>query len=66
MFGGVSWKKNALNYNWKGYSDLFAAARDNGLKVQAVMSFHTCGGNVGDECNITLPTWATKIGNVFL
>jgi len=35
------------------------------LKVQAVMSFHTCGGNVGDECNISLPPWATKNGNVF-
>jgi beta-amylase len=24
-------------------------ARKTGLKVQAVMSFHQCGGNVGDS-----------------
>ncbi|CAN1144770.1 Beta-amylase 1, chloroplastic [Linum perenne] len=44
-------------YNWGGYSDLFEMANRLGLKVQAVMSFHQCGGNVGDSCNIPLPNW---------
>ncbi|KAG0452929.1 hypothetical protein HPP92_025593 [Vanilla planifolia] len=31
-----------------------------GLKVQAVMSFHQCGGNVGDSCTIPLPRWVVE------
>ena len=37
-------------YNWGGYTDLLEMAKKHGLKVQAVMSFHQCGGNVGDSC----------------
>ena len=37
-------------YNWGGYAELLEIAKKHGLKVQAVMSFHQCGGNVGDSC----------------
>jgi beta-amylase len=37
-------------YNWGGYTELLEMAKRHGLKVQAVMSFHQCGGNVGDSC----------------
>lgn len=37
-------------YNWSGYVELLEMAKKHGLKVQAVMSFHQCGGNVGDSC----------------
>lgn len=37
-------------YNWGGYEELLEMANKFGLKVQAVMSFHKCGGNVGDSC----------------
>ncbi len=30
---------------------------------QAVMSFHKCGGNVGDDVTIPLPKWVTLIGD---
>ena len=33
-----------------------------GLRVQAVMSFHAAGGNVGDTCKIPLPKWVVDIG----
>ena len=36
-------------YNWGGYAELLEMAKKHGLKVQAVMSFHKCGGNVGDS-----------------
>jgi beta-amylase len=36
-------------YNWGGYTELIEMAKSHGLKVQAVMSFHQCGGNVGDS-----------------
>lgn len=26
------------------------------------MSFHECGGNVGDDVHIPLPNWITEIG----
>lgn len=32
------------------------------MKVQAVMSFHAAGGNVGDTCKIPLPKWVLDIG----
>ncbi|CAI0383194.1 unnamed protein product [Linum tenue] len=47
-------------YNWGGYSELMEMAGGIGLKVQAVMSFHQCGGNVGDSCNISLPKWVVE------
>ncbi|KAG8369752.1 hypothetical protein BUALT_Bualt14G0046400 [Buddleja alternifolia] len=47
-------------YNWGGYSELLEMAKKHGLKVQAVMSFHQCGGNVGDSCTIPLPKWTVE------
>lgn len=44
-------------YNWGGYSELFEMAKKHGLKVQAVMSFHQCGGNVGDSVTYVLFTF---------
>lgn len=38
-------------YNWGGYEELLEMTKKFGLKVQAVMSFHQCGGNVGDSCS---------------
>ena len=35
---------------------------ESGLKVQAVMSFHAAGGNVGDTCTISLPKWVQSVG----
>ncbi|KAF6983348.1 hypothetical protein CFC21_001555 [Triticum aestivum] len=47
-------------YNFEGYMKLVEMARDARLKVQAVMSFHQCGGNVGDTVNIPLPRWVVE------
>jgi len=33
-----------------------------GLRIQAVMSFHACGGNVGDYAQVPLPDWVFKVG----
>ncbi len=41
---------------------LFKKARKHGLKVQAVMSFHAGGGNVGDgSTDIPLPLWVIEV-----
>ncbi|KAJ1492847.1 glycoside hydrolase superfamily [Baffinella frigidus] len=42
-------------YDWTGYAQLIEMVASLGLKFQAVMSFHQCGGNVGDGCSIPLP-----------
>uniref|UniRef100_A0ACD5XYR9 Uncharacterized protein n=1 Tax=Avena sativa TaxID=4498 RepID=A0ACD5XYR9_AVESA len=49
-------------YNWTGYRRLFHIVREHKLKLQVVMSFHACGGNVGDDVSIPLPDWVTEIG----
>lgn len=49
-------------YNWTAYKHLFQIIRDLKLKLQVVMSFHECGGNVGDDVSIPLPHWVAEIG----
>ncbi|TYI69597.1 hypothetical protein E1A91_D08G165100v1 [Gossypium mustelinum] len=49
-------------YNWNGYQRLFQMVRELKLKLQVVMSFHECGGNVGDDVCIPLPHWVAEIG----
>ena len=34
-----------------------------GLRIQAVMSFHACGGNVGDYAQVPLPDWVFKVSS---
>lgn len=48
----------AGQYNWAGYLELCELLKEIGLKLQAVMSFHQCGGNVGDSVSIPIPAWA--------
>ncbi|GAV92042.1 Glyco_hydro_14 domain-containing protein/DUF822 domain-containing protein [Cephalotus follicularis] len=51
-----------LEYDWNGYKRLFQMVRELKLKIQVVMSFHECGGNVGDDVCIPLPHWVAEIG----
>ena len=50
-------EKTEGSYDFRGYREFFDLATEAGLKVSPVMSFHRCGGNVGDDCDIPLPTW---------
>lgn len=52
-------------YNFDAYKQLVQMAEQRGLKVQFVASFHQCGGNVGDDCSIPLPSWVTHHGDVW-
>ena len=47
------------NYKWTGYQTAFEMIANKGLKIIPVFSFHKCGGNVGDTCNIPLPSFVT-------
>ncbi|KAF5460255.1 hypothetical protein F2P56_020138, partial [Juglans regia] len=57
---GLVEKDGPLRYNWEGYAELVQMVQKHGLKLQVVMSFHQCGGNVGDSCSIPLPPWALE------
>ena len=50
VWWGIVEKDGPGSYNWSGYKELIDMVHKHGLKVQAVMSFHQCGGNVGDSC----------------
>lgn len=60
VWWGIS-ESSEKSYNFNGYKTVISYAKSAGLKVQPVMSFHKCGGNVGDDCNIPLPSWALSI-----
>ncbi|CAN1333887.1 Beta-amylase 3, chloroplastic [Linum perenne] len=57
---GLVEKDGPLKYNWEGYAELVQMVKHHGLKIQVVMSFHQCGGNVGDSCSIPLPPWVLE------
>ncbi len=45
------------NFNWSYYDTIFGKIRDAGLDIVAIMSFHQCGGNVGDDYTAYVPSW---------
>ncbi len=53
-------------YDFGGYRALFEAVKRVGLRVQAVMSFHACGGNVGDSTQVPLPQWVLQVGDTHI
>nr|AFI56496.1 beta-amylase [Vaccinium corymbosum] len=57
---GLVEKEGPSKYNWEGYAELVKMVQKHGLKIQVVMSFHQCGGNVGDSCSIPLPPWVLE------
>lgn len=60
VWWGLVEKDGPLRYNWEPYLELAQMVERNGLKLQMVMSFHQCGGNVGDSCSIPLPPWVLE------
>jgi len=44
-------------FDWSYYDKVSAAIIDAGLKWVPILSFHQCGGNVGDTCKIPIPGW---------
>jgi beta-amylase len=59
VWWGLVERDGPMKYDWEGYAELVRMAERNGLKMQMVMSFHQCGGNVGDSCRY-------KLGNFFV
>jgi len=62
VWWGLVERDGPQQYYWNPYVQMVGVARSIGLKVQCVMSFHQCGGNVGDDCDIPLPPWVLSVG----
>ncbi|CAO2813014.1 unnamed protein product [Amaranthus hypochondriacus] len=63
VWWGIIESKGPKQYDWHAYRSLFQVVKDCGLKIQAIMSFHQCGGNVGDGVYIPLPQWVLQVGD---
>ncbi|KNA18041.1 hypothetical protein SOVF_074390 [Spinacia oleracea] len=61
VWWGIIESKGPKQYDWKAYRRLFQVVQECGLKIQAIMSFHQCGGNVGDIVFIPLPQWVLDV-----
>ncbi|WP_248926884.1 family 14 glycosylhydrolase [Paenibacillus hamazuiensis] len=56
-------EKNADNqFDWSYYKTYADTVRAAGLKWVPILSTHQCGGNVGDNCNVPLPSWIWSKG----
>lgn len=44
-------------FDWSYYHQVADAIKLAGLHWVPILSFHQCGGNVGDDCDIPLPQW---------
>lgn len=44
-------------FDWSYYHKMVNLLNKHHLMWVPIMSFHQCGGNVGDSCDIPLPTW---------
>ncbi len=44
-------------FDWQYYDRILSHLNKHKLEWIPIMSFHQCGGNVGDNCNIPIPSW---------
>jgi beta-amylase len=49
------------NFDWSYYDRVSDSIISAGLKWVPIFSFHRCGGNVGDSCDIPIPHWIWKM-----
>lgn len=47
-------------FDWAYYDKVFAKITKAGLDIAPILSFHQCGGNVGDDYTSLLPSWLWK------
>ncbi|KAG8386978.1 hypothetical protein BUALT_Bualt03G0204800 [Buddleja alternifolia] len=62
VWWGIIEAKGPKQYDWSSYKRLFQLVQKCGLRIQAIMSFHQCGGNVGDAVYIPIPEWVLAVG----
>ncbi|ROR91271.1 family 14 glycosylhydrolase [Nocardioides aurantiacus] len=50
-------EKRDNRFDWAYYDRVFAEITRAGLDIAPILSFHQCGGNVGDDYTSLLPSW---------
>lgn len=55
-WGAVEGQQDQV-FDWQYYDKVFSLIEQHQLQIIPIMSFHQCGGNVGDDCNIPIPKW---------
>jgi len=50
-------EKEDNKFSWEYYERVAKAVIDSGLMWVPIISTHQCGGNVGDDCDIPIPSW---------
>lgn len=53
-------EKRDNQFDWSYYRKIADTVESKGLHWVPILSFHQCGGNVGDECDIKIPSWVWK------
>lgn len=53
------------SYEFSRYKEIAEMCRSVGLRMQATVSLHACGGNVGDTVNVPLPAWVLEAGDEY-
>jgi len=57
VWWGLVQEKGANSFDWSYYKKLFALIKKHNLQIVPIMSFHKCGGNVGDNFTKPIPEW---------
>ncbi|KAK3264264.1 beta-amylase [Cymbomonas tetramitiformis] len=60
VWWGIVERDEPQTYDWRAYKQLLSIVKNCGLRMQAVMSFHACGPNVGDGVDVPLPIWVRE------
>eukprot|EP00933_Yihiella_yeosuensis_P066699 TRINITY_DN710_c3_g1_i1.p1 TRINITY_DN710_c3_g1~~TRINITY_DN710_c3_g1_i1.p1 ORF type:complete len:480 (+),score=93.07 TRINITY_DN710_c3_g1_i1:52-1491(+) len=53
------------SYRFGAALELCNMLKEVGMQLQAVMSFHQCGGNVGDTVSFPIPAWALEAAKTY-
>ena len=57
LWWGKFEREGDKRFDWSYYLKYADVVRQAGLQWVPILSFHQCGGNVGDDCNEPLPKW---------
>ena len=57
VWWGMVQKYDKDTFEWAYYDKLFGLIKSRGLDIVPIMSFHQCGGNVGDNYYAPVPQW---------
>jgi len=58
-------EKTAKQYDFGPYKTVVSMLKERGMKIQLMASFHQCGGNVGDACNIPIPSFVHQAAGIW-